>query len=367
MAITEFRVYFNNTAATAEQLALIDEIRVDQAIDMVTEAQITVPLGSGASGDWPGVLDETIQPLSRVRVEVLVGDGEFVALIDGLVIAQRFELGGGPNESQGVIVINDDTAMMNRSDRARLFEDMSPEDIARQVFAEYSIDAETDNSGVGSPSLERVVTQRGTDFGLLRRLAREANRVVYVEPGDSPGTTKGFFRQIPTTDTELPELVLIGKERNLNNLTLELDVLSPVEASSQGIDPATLDNLTTDINDSDIAPLGETPTADFTEPGKVFAQSSSDQTQLDASSQATVDRGAWAYSGHGEVSAEIYPAVMRPYRVVAVAGAGTLLSGHYLISEVNHSLRDEAYTQRFTLRRNAASDTSTSGIPGGIF
>ena len=204
MAISEFRIYFDNMPADVERLALIEEIRVDQAIDMVTEAQITMPLGRDQNGDWPGVLDDTIQPLARVRIEVKVGENAFVPLIDGRVVAQRFELGGGPNESQGVIVVNDESAMMNRTDKARLFEDMAPEDIAAQIFDEYGLDPAVDQSGVGAPSLERVVTQRGTDFGLLRRLAREANMVAYVEPGVDPGQSTGRFRRLPTDEGDLP-------------------------------------------------------------------------------------------------------------------------------------------------------------------
>ena len=109
MAVTKHRLYFDNAPADAERLALIEEIRVNQAIDMVTEAQITIPLGRDPDGDWPGVFDEAVQPMARVRIEVQVGSGDFVPLIEGRVVAQRFELGGGPNESQGVIVVNDES------------------------------------------------------------------------------------------------------------------------------------------------------------------------------------------------------------------------------------------------------------------
>lgn len=367
MAITEYRVFFDNTPADAEKLALIEEIRVDQAIDMVTEAQITVPLGRDRDGDWPGILDAAFQPMTRVRIEVKIGSGDFVPLIEGRVVAQRFELGGGPDESQAVIVVNDETALMNRADKSRLFEDMAPEDIAAQVFGEYGIDARTEASGVGAPSLERVVTQRGTDFALLRRLARQANMVVYVEPGDAPGVTQGYFRHLPTDEGDLPELVLTGAERNINRLTLELDVLSPVTARGEGLDPADLSDLSAEVTASAMATLGDIATTELTSPDTVFVDGARDQTILDAAAQAAVDRGAWAYSGVGEVSAEIYPAVMRPYRIVAVAGAGRMLSGIFLVSEVSHSLRDEAYKQTFTLRRNAASEPASGGVAGGIF
>lgn len=369
MAISEFRVWFDNNPADHQRLALIDAIRVDQAIDMVAEAQITVPLGRDGDGDWPGVLDDAFQPLTRVRIEVRIGGGDFVPLIDGRVVGQRFELGGGPNESQAVIVVNDESALMNRTDRARLFEDMAPEAIAAQVFDEYGISPHTEASGVGAPSLERVVTQRGTDFGLLRRLARAANMQVYVEPGSEPGSSDGHFRRLPTDDDDdLPELILTGAERNLNRLVLEFDVLSPVAATAEAIDPADLQVLSATADSAADQPLGDTATHRIADPGTVFGDADGgDQTELDALVQASVDRGAFAYSAEGEVSAEIYPGVLRPYRTVAVAGAGTRLSGRYLVSEVTHQLCDRSYTQSFTLRRNAHSDAAGGSLPGGIF
>ena len=96
MALTRYRLYFDNAPADDERLALIEEIRVDQAIDLVAEAQITIPIGRDQDGDWPGVLDEAVAPLARVRIEVQIGEADFVPLIEGRVVAQRFEMGGGP-------------------------------------------------------------------------------------------------------------------------------------------------------------------------------------------------------------------------------------------------------------------------------
>ena len=125
--------------------------------------------------------------------------------------------------------------------------------------------------------------------------------------------------------------------------------------------------LVADADASSALQQGDVATNDVAEPGTVFSDANSgDQTEVDAATQSAVDRGAFAYSAHGEVSAEVYAGVLRPYRTVAVAGAGTRLSGQYLISEVTHNLRDRAYSQTFTLRRNAYS-AAGGGLPGGIF
>ena len=82
-----------------------------------------------------------------------------------------------------------------------------------------------------------------------------------------------------------------------------------------------------------------------------------------------MDHSSWAYSASGEVAGEVYPAVLSPYRVVRVAGAGGFLGGSYLISRVTHTLSSDTYRQQFTLRRNArsAGSAAAGGLPGGVF
>ncbi|MEM8840504.1 MAG: hypothetical protein AAGD47_01895, partial [Pseudomonadota bacterium] len=267
-----------------------------------------------------------------------------------------------------VIVVHDDSAMMNRSEQRRLWEDMPPEDIAGRIFDEYGIQPRTETSGIGAPSLERVVTQCGTDFALLRRLARQSNMVVSVEPGDSPGSSVGRFRHIPTGDGGLPEMVLSGVDRNVNKLVLELDALAPVSAFGEMIDHATLSTLSAESEEPATETLGDTPTGDAADPARIMSRHfAGDQTELEAGVQAAVDRGAWAYSGEGEVDAQIYTGVLAPYRRLTVAGAGSILSGDYMISEVTHTLRDDGYKQSFVLRRNAQSGGGGGGLLAGVF
>lgn len=365
MATSEVRLYFDNAPADAARLDRIAKIRVDQAIDMIAEAQLILPIGMDEAGDWPDPAEDFLQPLTRVRVEVRVGDGDFVALIEGRVVAQRFEMSGAPNQSRAVVVVQDESALMNRDDRARAFHDMAPEDIAAAIFGEYGIAAETETSGLGDAAFEREVVQRGTDFALLRRLARGANMTVSVEPGPAPGESRGRFRRLPGGEDDLPELVLAGAARNFNRLTVELDALSPVTARAWQVDPSSLSVLSAEAESLAAEALGDTPTTDFAAPGAVFVDHVEPaQAGIEAAAQAVVDRGAWAFSAEGEVSAEIYPGVMAPCRTVGLAGAGGRLSGRYLVTEVSHALDDRSYTQRFVLRRNARSEAGGSPLAG---
>ncbi len=362
-------MYFNNQPADSGRLDRIGTIRVDQAIDMVTEARLSIPIGLDDDGEWVDVLEDFLQPQARVRIEVRVGDEAFVPLIEGRVVGQRFDLSGAPDESEAVIVVHDESAAMNRDDKVRLFKERTPEEIAEEIFAEHGFDVEVDASGLSGAAFERAVMQRGTDMALLRRVARAAGMVVHVEPGPKPGKTVGRFRRLPTGAAELPELVLAGEDRNVDRITIELDALSPLTARADQVDVSSLAVLTAEIATPSLDPLGDAAVDALAPPQTVFVDAIEGvQADLEAGAQAAVDRGAWAYSAEGEVSADSYPGVMRPYRIVALAGAGSRLSGAYLVSEVTHELNDGDYTQKFTLRRNATSSAAGgASLPGGVF
>jgi phage protein D len=368
MAISEFRLYFDNQPADAERIDRIDEIRVEQAIDMVTEAQIDIPIGVDEGGAWPDIEEGFLQPLARVRIEVKVGSGDFVALIDGPIVAQRFEMSGQPNQSRAVIVVHDDSALMNREDKVRLFQELAPEDIASQVFGEYGISPEVESSGIGSAPLERVTVQRGTDIQLLRMLARETGMVAYVKPDVTPGRSIGVFARLSITAGNLPELLLVGEERNTNRLALHFDSLAPVAATIDTLQVTDGQVLTAEFESSSEETLGDESAHDIASPpGILLSPVGGGQSDLDAAAQAAVNQSSWALFGEGEVTAEAYPAVLQPYEMVSVAGAGSILSGRYLVSEVRHQLRDESYRQSFSLRRNARSVPAGGGLGAGIF
>ena len=64
---------------------------------------------------------------------------------------------------------------------------------------------------------------------------------------------------------------------------------------------------------------------------------------------------------------QIYTGVLSPFRRLSVMGAGSRLSGDYLISEVTHTLRDQGYKQNFVLRRNAHDTGAAGNLLSGVF
>jgi hypothetical protein len=109
----ELRMYFDNQAASAEQLDLFRTVQVDQAIGMVTEGELEMELALDETGRWTDLDQGYVQPFARVRVEVRAGEADFVPLIDGPIIGQRLDLAAAANHSRLTLVVHDDSVSLN--------------------------------------------------------------------------------------------------------------------------------------------------------------------------------------------------------------------------------------------------------------
>jgi hypothetical protein len=364
----ELRMYFDNQAASAEQLDLFRTVQVDQAIGMVTEGELEMELALDETGRWTDLDQGYVQPFARVRVEVRAGEADFVPLIDGPVIGQRLDLAAAANQSRLTLVVHDDSVWLNQVERVTVFEEMSAADIATQLFEDAGLEAEVDPVAAAGGTLERAVVQRGTPMQLLRELARRHGMFVYVRPGAAPGSSVGVFRRADLTAGTLPELVLLGPERNLDRLSLEFDGLRPLTAAAAAVDAADLSILRAEANAGSQSTLGDEAALALVQPAALLlARTRETDSDLNDAVTAAVDFGTWAYAASGEVDGAAYPAVLQPYGTVSVAGAGPL-SGSYLISRVTHRIDNRAYRQRFELRRNARTGATGAGAAaGGVF
>lgn len=362
-------MFLDNAPATPEQLDLFRAVRVDQAIGMATEAELEMELALDDTGVWTDLAAAFTEPFSRIRVEVRIDDGAFVPLIDGPVIAQRIEMSAAPNDSMLTLVVHDDSVKLSQVETVAVFEDLSPSDIASQLFADAGLAAEVSTVAVGGGTLERFVVQRGTAMQLLRDLARRHGLVLQVKPGSAPGMSVGVFQRLDLGGEDAPELMLVGDARNLERIAIDFDGLRPFAAAASSLDAADLGVIRAESAAPTLAALGDEPAHDLVEPASVFLARTRDaETDLDSAVGAAVDAAGWAWSATGEVDAASYPAVLQPYGTVTLAGAGPM-SGRYLVAQVTHSIDSASYRQAFTLRRNARSAVGAGGgpVPGGIF
>lgn len=371
MALANLRMYLDGTAASEEQLDLFREIRIDQAIGMAAEAELEIDLSLDDEGMWSMIEEEFAQAFKRIRVEIQMGEGEFVPLIDGSIIAQRFELSAGPGESVLTLVVHDDSVLLNQIETVALFEDKTPGEIAETLITDAGLDAEVDTVASAGSNYTRYVVQRGTAMQLLRELARRHGMFVYVKPGDTPGKSIGVFAKPSLLPSDATELLLIGEDRNIHKFSVQLDALMPMTVKAGDVRLSDSSLLSSEASVPSLDPLGPETIHSVLAPQAVSILNNAreEQNDLDAATEAAVDLSAFAYTASTEIDANDYAHVLSPYQVISVAGPGGYLGGNYLINRVKHVINAEGYTQSLTLKRNARSSgyAAGGGLLGGIF
>ena len=371
MALASLRMYLDGTAASEEQLDLFREIRVDQAIGMAAEAELDIDLILDDEGLWSTIEEEFAQAFKRIRIEIKMGEGEFSPLIDGSIIAQRFDLAAGPGESMLTLVVHDDSVLLNQIESVAIFEDKSPDQIAESLFTDAGLTAEVETVPSAGSSYTRYVVQRGTSMQLLRDLARRHGMFVYVKPGELPGQSIGVFAKPSLLPGAASELLLIGEDRNIHKFSVQLDALLPMTVKASDVRLSDTSILSSESSTSTLEPLGAEAlhSALSVQAVSLLNNSREEQNDLDAATAAAVDLSGFAYTASTEIDANDYDTVLSPYQVISVAGPGGYLGGSYLISRVKHVINDSSYKQSLTLKRNArsAGSTGSDSLLAGIF
>ena len=371
----EYRMFFNNDPATREQLDRVEEITVEQEADMAWEARIQIPICVDESGNWRDEDEDFMRSFSRVRVEIRNGEGPFVPLIDGPIVGYDSQKSSDPGESSITLNVQDDSVYLNREERVSRFENMLDHEIARQIFGEFEQIASTDIEDTPPPSstLPPVVVQRGTAMQILRSLARRQGMHAYVLPGEGPGQSVGCFKPLPTETGELPPLILLGSERNIEtfNVTNNAQRPSAVRASTLRITDKGV--ITSTSSSSDVELLGEEGAFEESESEpatQILPPYQGESVDLDQAVLAEARNASYAFEATGDLRGQCYQGVLQPYGVVTVRAGNTRLSGDYLISKVTHTLARSNYSQFFSLKRNARSSvsgTALDNLGGSIF
>ena len=359
-----YRLFFNNNSATREHLDRIEEITIEQEIDMAWEARIQILIATDDRGNWTGADAEIFREFTQVRIEIQMGDGAFVPLIDGPIVEFSDRISSEPSQSMTTVIVQDDSVRLNREDRVFMFENLLDHEIASQLFEEVEQITATEIETTPAPGNNSpTVVQRGTAMQLLRRLARRQGMHAYVLPGTEPGQSIGCFKAFTTQTDGLPPLILLGAERNVSEFNPTNNAQSParVTGCTLNVFDKTVTQRTSDFGNLDL--LGEEQT--FAEEKDtaihILPPRYGDAVDLDRAVAAEALRSSYSTEATGRIINDSYPAILSPYRVVRVCGATPSRSGNYLIRQVTHSITRSYYAQSFSLQRNAQSSRSSTG------
>ncbi|MGZ8845703.1 MAG: hypothetical protein ACXW3C_04485 [Pyrinomonadaceae bacterium] len=357
MGAIEYKLFINGDSATQEQLDKIDEITVDQAVDRAWEARIKIPVCVNSDGSWDGERDPWVQPFTPIRVEVNAGDGNFVPLIDGPVIGHDSERSAIPGKSVITVVVHDDSALLNRVAAVDVRAETLDSDIATQIFQTEGLTPDVDPTPAQPERVTDAAVQRDTPMRYLRTLARRnQDWHAYVLPGRQAGSSIGCFKKFPTDTDGLPEMVLLGTDRNIQSFNVNNRSQNPatVEAATLGVDHGAVQSSTSNFRDAtlmgDETPEeGPKPATTFLPPGQ------SDRVDLSEATRGAAARSGLSLEATGSIVPFCYSAALSPYRCVAVKISDSAFSTTYLITQVTHTLSRSIYTQSFSAKGNAVS------------
>jgi len=367
----EYRLFFNDEPATRDQLGRVDKVTVTQTVNRAWEGRLEVPLSVDDQGSWQGEDEAFMQAFGRARVEVRIGEGAFKPLIDGPIVGDNSDRSPEPGESSITLRVQDDSVFLNREESLERFDNRTDSEIAAQLFSELAEIAVIDVEDTPPPasSLAPSVHQRGTAMSLLRRLAERQGKFAYVLPGEEPGQSIACFKSFPTEPGDLPAMVLLGRERNIDRFNSNRDAQRPARVRAYALDAA---ELSSESRMEDLDLLGpEQAVEDEQDTAYLISPPyHGDAVDLDQRVAGEQQRASFDRTATGSLLSERYQAILQPYQVVQVRGVDRRLSGNYQIHQVIHTLSGSQYTQSFTVKRNARSSgpgSDSTDSSGRIF
>lgn len=377
-----YRLFFNDEAATREELDRVENITVEQEINMAWEAQLEVPICLDANGRWVNADESILKTARRVRVEVSVGRNAFVSLIDGPVIDTRNKMSYQPGQSSATMLVRDDSYHLDREVEDFSFDDQSDQEIITDLFGRENTVADSDvviDDDVASAAADSPPFRfRGTAIEALRCMARRYGMHVNVLPGERPGESVGRFSNYPEESSEtgdeadLPEMVLLGANANITELNTRRASARPAEFTASTLRISDKERITTDASFRDRTLLGDRDAlADGEEEvSEQISPSPCVLTDPDQAARTRAESSSYVFESTGSIIEGCYRGVLLPWRLVSVRLGETPKSGTYIIRRVTHTLTRSSYSQSFSLITNAESETAddtTASAAGRIF
>lgn len=210
--------------------------------------------------------------------------------------------------------------------------------------------------------VERIPSQKGTDYAYVTRLAQECGYVFYLEPGPVPGTSKAYWGpEIRVGEAQPALAVNMDALTNVEELNFTFDKESktmPIVFFQEPMSKAPIGIPIPDITPLN-PPLGLVPPL----PVKITALDNTAQmSPLSALMSGIAYAGQHSDSvfGTGRLDVARYGRLLKSRQLVGVRGAGLPFSGLYYVKSVSHDIKRGEYKQNFTLARNGLISTVPS-------
>lgn len=372
---TLFDIMIGGTSAKDFDANVV-ELEVEENADLPGAFSMTLPVSLTPTGDYDTVSDPRLAPLSNICVTAQAADGQTHCLIDGYVLSQQVHLDTGTAKSTLKVWGQDASWLMNTTEQAREWADVTDGAAANTIFGEYGFTPDPSNLDDDSPahtSDGATLMQRASDAQFLRMLAHRSGKLFRVFCTDTPGERTGFFAAPDLSADPAVTLALNdAASANVAALDISFDVMRPsavvayqaLFTDQSGDDTGAGGTVDDDglpaMDDRDLATVTGSPvTALLTTPA-------ADAGTLTQRANSVLREAGWFVRCQGTTDAALLGAILRVGSVVKLNAAGALHSGNYLVWNVRHHITAEKHEMAFVLVRNALGTPPPAAPAGGL-
>jgi len=370
---TLFDILIGGTAAKDFD-ADVAELEVEENVDLPGAFSFTLPVSTTSAGDYDTVSDQRLAPLSNIAVIAQAADGETHCLIDGYVLSQAIHLDTGTSKSTLKVWGQDASWLMNTTEKAREWVDVTDGAAANTIFGEYGVTPDPANLDDDSPAHTAdgaSLMQRASDAQFLRMLARRSGKLFRVFCTDTPGQRTGFFAKPDITADPTVTLTLNdAAAATVGALDITWDVMRPsaVTARQALFTDSDPDGAGGTETDGGLPPMDQRGLADFSGSPltALLTTTAADAGTLTQRADSLLREAGWFVRCQGTTDANRLGSILRAGTVAKLDAAGALHSGKYLVWSVRHRITAEKHEMAFVLVRNAVGVAAPPSPGGGL-
>jgi phage protein D len=343
------------------------EVELDEELAGMFRLKLVLLLNS--DGSWNYLDDERLTLWTPVIVTAGLEDDQ-QQLLKGYITHLRPVFGSGLDDCYLEVWGMDASVLLDREDKLKDWPNRKDSDIAREIFGNYRLAAQVEDTGLVHDEKVSTIIQHETDMQFLKRLALRNGYECYID-GDT-----GYFQPPRVNAASQPVLaVQFGEETNVNRFQLEANALATANVEMLQVDHDSKEILDATSTAGSQRALGANGADSFlganTTPGLVYVAKTvtTGNAEMAALCQGLYNEGEWFVTGEGEVAANQYGNVLTPRGPVTIKGIGETHSGLYYVTHVHHIFTADGYIQRFRVKRNGLMPTgaeSFSANGGGL-
>ena len=350
----------------------IIQLDIEENADRPGTLLLRLPADRTSHGDLQFVGDGTFEPMTNVAVTLTPGKpgARAQCIFDGYVLAWRLHLARASTSSAIDIWAQDASWLMNLDDHVTEWAGLTDGEVANAIFAGHGFTPAPANLASDSPSHlpdGHTLLQRATDLQFLRGLARRNGKLLRVGCTGTPGLRTGYFVSPAVTGPPTATISLADQDSwTTETLDFDWDVMRPAQVSASQVDltqpgPAGIEVISAT---SGLSPLDLRSYPGYLgRPSTLLLTAPADVAELSQRGTAVLAESGFFARCTGEADVDRLGVVLRAGDAVAIAGAGNLNSGNWLVWQARHRLSVDGWTTGFTLARNAMGPAA----PGGTF